>query len=390
MLFGKDDFIEQISVRNLVRNAENIHEIGKIFGYEMHDHIVTTTDGYLLTLHRIKPLRPGSPAVYLHHGLLMCSDIWCTKLNKDENLPFRLHDLGYDVWLGNNRGNKYASKHLHLKPSSFEFWDFSIDEFAMYDIPDSIQYILNLTKLSNLTYIGFSQGSAQAFAALSINSKLNTQINQFIAIAPAMTPRGLNNSLVDSLMKTSPNIMYLIFGKRSLLQTTAFWTRIIYPPLFAKVIDTSLTFLFNWRCKNINTDQKIASYSKLYSSTSVKSVVHWFQIIRNANFQMFDEVDNSLTNIISRPFQPLNFPTQSNIKTPITLIYGKIDSLVDINEMLSCLPEENVRAIGVDEFEHVDLLWGDGVNEKVFGYVWDALGVNDDTANVKVTNIRDD
>lgn len=369
LIFNKDDFESNNSLRNLIKNSDDIHDIGKIFGYEIDDHIVTTKDGYLLTLHRIKPLKPNSPVVYLHHGLLMCSDVWCVHLNKDENLPFKLHDLGYDVWIGNNRGNKYSSKNLHLKQSSLQFWDFSIDEFAIYDIPDSIDYILNITKKINLTYIGFSQGSAQAFASLSINPSLNFKINKFIAIAPAMTPKGLNNNIIDSLMKISPNLMYLIFGKKSLLSSTILWSKIVYTPLFIKVIDLSLLFLFNWKNKNINKNQKISSYSKLYSSTSVKSVVHWFQIIRNRNFQMFDEFDY---NKFIKNSKPLNFPTHSNITTSIYLIYGKVDSLVDINEMLGLLPD-GVEAIGIDDFEHIDLLWGENIGEKVFSYVIDIL-----------------
>jgi lysosomal acid lipase/cholesteryl ester hydrolase len=31
---------------------------------------------------------------------------------------------------GNNRGNRYSHKHLRLKPSEDEYWDFSIDELA--------------------------------------------------------------------------------------------------------------------------------------------------------------------------------------------------------------------------------------------------------------------
>lgn len=48
------------------------------------------------------------------------------------------------------------------------------------------------------------------------------------------------------------------------------------PPIFVRLIDISLVFLFNWTNVNISLNQKIAAYSHLYSFTSVKSVVHWY------------------------------------------------------------------------------------------------------------------
>ena len=73
----------------------------------------------------------------------------------------------------------------------------------MYDIPDSINYILEVTEEPSVSYVGFSQGTAQAFAALSINPKLNKKVNVFVALAPAMAPPGLAAPLVDGLMKFS-------------------------------------------------------------------------------------------------------------------------------------------------------------------------------------------
>ena len=80
---------------------------------------------------------------------------------------------------------------------------FSIDDFAWHDIPDSIEHILEVTKSEKLSYIGFSQGTAQAFAALSIHPRINEKINVFIALAPAMSPPGLAAPIVDGLMKAS-------------------------------------------------------------------------------------------------------------------------------------------------------------------------------------------
>lgn len=141
--------------------------------------------------------------------------------------------LTYISQFGNNRGNKYSKKSIHHPSTSNKFWDFSMDEFAFHDIPDSINYVLATTKQKSLSYIGFSQGTAQAFATLSIHPALNDKVDVFIALAPAMSPAGLYNPIVDALMKTSPNIMFLFFGRKSILSSTTFWQSILCGfPLF--------------------------------------------------------------------------------------------------------------------------------------------------------------
>jgi lysosomal acid lipase/cholesteryl ester hydrolase len=197
-----------------IRKANDFEDLCAIFGYRnVEEHVVLTKDGYLLGIHRIPGPKgeprpaPGSstgkPVVYLHHGLLMNSEVWVCVTDSKRSVPFVLAELGYDVWLGNNRGNKYSKKSIHHDPSSSKFWDFSIDDFAWHDIPDSIEYILQITRAPALSYVGFSQGSAQAFAALSIHPQLNQKVNVFIALAPAMRPKGLSAPLVDGLMKAS-------------------------------------------------------------------------------------------------------------------------------------------------------------------------------------------
>lgn len=372
------------SVSTSIREASDFVELCRLFGYTAEEHVFQTKDGYLLGLHRISH-RPGEEdqkvnsgpnsikkrVVYMHHGLLMNSEVWVCNTDARRSLPFVLVDRGFDVWFGNNRGNKYSKKSVKASSKKIDFWNFSIDEFALYDIPDSIAYILETTRQPSLSYIGFSQGTAQAFAALAIHPKLNDQVNVFIALAPAMSPAGLSNGIVDALVKASPQILFLLFGRRSILSSATMWQSILYPPLFVRVIDLGLSFLFGWRTENISASQKLAAYAHLYSYTSTKSVVHWFQIIRTKSFQMYDDDVHPLLATHSKHTKVAKYPTR-NIKTPVVLVYGGSDSLVDIKAMMRELPLQTV-ATEIPHYEHLDFLWARDNDTLVFPHVFDAL-----------------
>ena len=188
-----------------------------------------------------------------------------------------------------------------------------------------------------------------------------------------MSPAGLSNGIVDSLVKASPEVIFLAFGRRSILSSTTMWQALFYPPIFTRLIDMSLGFLFGWKARNISASQKLAAYPHLYSFTSTKSVVHWFQIIRNKCFQMYDDDVQAPLSLgaSDRYYKVAKFPTR-NIKTPIVLVYGGSDSLVDIKVMLKELPRHTI-AKEIRHFEHLDFLWAEEVGLLVFPHVFSAL-----------------
>lgn len=73
------------------------------------------------------------------------------------SLGYMLSDLGYDVWMGNARGNRYSKNHTSLNSDYMEFWDFTFHEMGKYDLPANIDYILSKTGYDQLHYIGHSQ-----------------------------------------------------------------------------------------------------------------------------------------------------------------------------------------------------------------------------------------
>lgn len=89
------------------------------FGYYAEEHIVQTGDGYLLGLHRLGwrkgeedqkvnsgPNSLKKRVVYLHHGLLMNSEVWICLTDEERALPFVLVEKGYDVWVSLQPTNK--------------------------------------------------------------------------------------------------------------------------------------------------------------------------------------------------------------------------------------------------------------------------------------------
>ncbi|KAI3646079.1 hypothetical protein MP228_009007 [Amoeboaphelidium protococcarum] len=343
--------------------AQSVPELCNYFGYRCDEFTTRTSDGFYLVAHRIfkgdRRSISGSP-VLLQHGFMMNSEVWVC--HPEHNLALALVEAGYDVWLGNVRGNKYSCKHFRLNTTDIKYWDFSLDEHALIDLPATVDLVLSVTGRSSLSYIGFSQGTTICFAALSSLPQFRSKINLFIALAPSMTPHGLTNKFVQSAARSSPELIYLLFGRRSLLSSALMYSQLCPPAMLRFLVDTACNILFAWNFISMSNATKEVVYTKIYSLCSVKLMVHWFQLIGNSKFQMYDDLgasnmykqntDSGKDGKTGNPANGYNlngvlvpqYPTKQIQDVPIAVFYGGIDSLLNMRGLLDGLNAGNIHA----------------------------------------------
>lgn len=77
-------------------------------------------------------------AVFVSNHIYICKRCMnkycnCTLNNATKTcLALILADLGYDIWLGNSRGNRYSRKHVYLNPKFRRYWQFSYITLRTY------------------------------------------------------------------------------------------------------------------------------------------------------------------------------------------------------------------------------------------------------------------
>ena len=166
--------------------------------YPVQRFTVTTEDNYVLGLHRIPQPRPTDKVVLIQHGMLSSSGDWVL-IGPKKSLAFWLHDSGYDVWLGNARGNQYSRTHLNLTTDQKSYWNFSWHEMGLFDLPATIDKILETTKVKKMDYIGHSQGLTTFLCLTSLRPEYQKFFRTVIGFSPIAFLSHIHNSALRIL-----------------------------------------------------------------------------------------------------------------------------------------------------------------------------------------------
>ncbi|CAH2255144.1 lipase 1-like [Pararge aegeria] len=348
----------------------NFTQIAAQVGYAVNEYDVTTQDAYILKLFHI----PGDKTkpVLLMHGIIDSADTFILRGNT--SLAVTLSRAGYDVWIGNTRGNRYARRHIYLHPENdVEFWDFSFHEYGLYDLPAIIDFILDQTGEASLSAVGHSQGSTNFLVLGALRPDYNEKVKVLVALSPICFLANVKN--VASLMLQSVSILdqiYQITGQEELFGD-----------------ETSLGQLFRAVC-GCKGSYSVCAYGIFFpvagsdpeelepdffptivahypTGTSRKNAVHVSQLGIKEKFSNFDyqwrnvDIYNSTT--------PPEYEL-SNVTMKVALLVGRndqISTIKDVELLRSKLPNVvEYKIIHHKKFNHIDAVWGRNMYKYLF------------------------
>lgn len=363
---------------------KNITELIQSKGYLCEEHKVITNDGYILGLFRIPYPRnasnstsPGKP-VLVQHGLLDSAATWIMNFPQ-QSLGFLLADAGYDVWLGNVRGNTYSRAHTKYNPDTDEaFWDFSWDDMARDDLPSMINYILATTKQTKIAYVGHSQGTMIGFSEFGrLDSTLQNNVSFYAALAPVAHLQYTKSPLkyLFTIPTDPEKLWHQLFGKKDFLPESNIikWLgeyacgNVIIDPL---VCDNILLIICGPEKKNRNETRMEVYVTHEPAGTSVKNMIHFAQMFRSKEFQAYDYGSPTEN---QKHYNQTTAPiyTIRPMRIPTAIFWSGEDWLADPEDVKFIF--ENVENLVyeryIPDYNHLDFVWAITANQMIYSDV---------------------
>ncbi|XP_060097268.1 lysosomal acid lipase/cholesteryl ester hydrolase-like [Heteronotia binoei] len=351
----------------------NVSEIISYHGYPSEEHHIETEDKYILTVNRIPHGKYNCwdkgprPIVFLQHAILGDATHWLSNL-PNNSFGFILADAGYDVWLGNSRGNTWSSRHKTLKPTELKFWEFSSHEMGYYDIPAVIYYILNETGHEQLYYVGHSEGSATGFIAFSTWPKLAEKVKLFFALGPVSTISSAKTPIAK--LGNLPKLMIqVLFGTKQVLHSPPYLRK-----LFVKICNhlpgfcaRTISYICGSNIPNWNLSRMDMYVAHSPAGTSLQNLLHWRQMFFEKQFKAYDygsqEQNMQKYNQATPPVYKIE-----DIKIPIELWTAGCDLFINLEDV-AVLRHRISNLVGehhIPEWHHLDFIWGLDATERMY------------------------
>eukprot|EP00879_Flechtneria_rotunda_P000554 GHRR01000660.1.p1 GENE.GHRR01000660.1~~GHRR01000660.1.p1 ORF type:complete len:576 (+),score=135.60 GHRR01000660.1:200-1927(+) len=358
-------------------------------GYPLERHAVVTPDGYELIMYRVpygaqRNNQPGKrPVVFLQHGVTLASDSFAI-LNQNESLAFILADAGFDVWMGNTRGNTYSRRNLQgLYAFQLEFWYFGLDQLALLDLSTMVDFALATSGASKLGYVGHSQGCTLAYLLCAAKPEYNNKFSVLAHLGPVV--------FVDFFRAVTLRALAIISADQFLylLRIGEFLPNRLTAPLYGtlcpawpldEVCTAALSLIFFGPSLFITPDDYISIATTWPSSVGSRNLVHWAQNFRTPELELRQYDFGTACNLTEwkpgRGFIPKPFKETCNqyaygtlvppaydftkVTCPNVIFSGEVDVVSVATDI-----EEEVRRLGsafrgdfvYSDYSHMDFVW---------------------------------
>ncbi|XP_055716021.1 lipase 3-like [Phlebotomus papatasi] len=363
------------------------------YGYPVETHVAQTADGYLLTMHRIPYGRapgagpaPNKPIAFLQHGLLCSSADWVV-IGPDRALAYLLADEGYDVWMGNARGNTHSRAHISINPDRRAFWDFSWHEIGILDLPAMIDYVFRNTGQSKLHYVGHSQGTTSLFIMLSLRPEYNNVILSAHALAPVAFMNNLRSPFVRAFAPfvnsldtiTSLLGMNEFMPSSTMMQMGGYLTCRDTSP-FQEVCANVLFLIAGFNSEQLNRTKLPYIMANTPAGAATRQLVHYGQLYNSGHFRQFDH--GRLGNWAEYgSFSPPDYPLD-RITAPIALHFSDNDWLAAVTDVHRLRAElRNVIGafrVPLAAFNHLDFQWAVDIRPLLYNRVISLMNRHND------------
>uniref|UniRef100_A0A915BVJ1 Lipase n=2 Tax=Parascaris univalens TaxID=6257 RepID=A0A915BVJ1_PARUN len=377
VLFG---FSDATSV-GLPEAAMTTPQIIRHHGYPAEVHHITTEDGYILEMHRIpfskqengRQRDEQKPVVLLQHGFIGSSAVWVTNL-VNQSAGFLFADAGFDVWMGNARGNTYSVGHVKYSRSKKEYWAFTWDDISEYDLPAMIDYALNVTNERQLYYVGYSEGTLTMFAKLASDQSFTSKIRKFFALGPIGTVtyiKGLIRSAAKNFMR--PLTVLARFSAEFMANDSLFRKMSKATCSLSQIVEhcENLMFQMTGPATSQMNQTRIPIYmTHLPAGTSTANLVHWAQMVNSRNVQKYDFGSKSANMRHYGSEKPPVF-NLTLVNAPVYLYWSDADWLADKRDveegLLAVIPKRYIIENNqLQNFNHFDFIWGIRAAEEIY------------------------
>lgn len=372
---------------------------------------VLNTSGYPLTIYKIiNPLaNPNTlnkyPVLY-GHGLLYDSHSMITRSesskprvptlgkptviyqgndgSSDMSLPFMLSNNNFEVWMydarGTNGKNRNATVTDTINPIADKYWDFSLDDQSLSDLPLFIDFVLTKTGASKLVYVGYSESTLFMFALLSTEPRYADKIAAAVLMAPVAYVehlRGFAVPMLGPLAAITPEFFHQNYVPQFLIDFVDKTLKLLCSRrAFSRLICGEI---FNGIGGKGSGENFPDFYARFFQSTSLKSIKHFIQLFQGKRFGMYDygPVDNLIR---YKQVNPPAYNVGRIVSDRIILVRGSADFLSTAPDQERLIAEMGVKPfkdIVIPSYNHFDFIDGTDlirlVNEPVIRAVYELM-----------------